>query len=210
MRTASRARGQKPLTPFSFQDCMLFCDSCDLGYHMVCHNPPLLEKPNGKWECSICTSSSSSMPDAVHTTTSLDSKQQRDEENSRFLPILPPHLHPHTGLLPDNWEDYDVDPHIPDVTDWEPVQVKDFFSQKGFSESTTEIFLEQVRTIFCQESIQELEATKFFFLQEIDGRSLLLMHRNDVVSSLGLKLGPALKLFSCIKKLQTRRNFPDY
>ena len=31
----------------------------------------------------------------------------------RFLPLLPPHLHPHTGLLPDNWEDYEPDPTIP-------------------------------------------------------------------------------------------------
>jgi len=90
-------------------------------------------------------------------------------------------------MLPENWEDYDVDPRIPDVSEWQPVQLRDFFTKKGFSDALSAVFLEQ----------------------DIDGRSLLLMHRNDVVSSLGLKLGPALKLFSCIKKLQTRRNFPD-
>ena len=43
--------------------------------------------------------------------------------------------------------------------------------------------------------------------QEIDGKSLLLLHRQDVLKGLGLKLGPALKVFKVIKQLQTRRNF---
>ena len=29
------------------QDAMLFCDSCDKGYHMECHIPPIMEKPTG-------------------------------------------------------------------------------------------------------------------------------------------------------------------
>ena len=62
----------------------------------------------------------------------------------RFLSILPSHLHPNTGLLPDNWEDYEVDPRIPDVSEWEPVQIRDFFSQKGFSDALSDVFLHQV------------------------------------------------------------------
>ena len=27
---------------------MLFCDACDKGYHMNCHNPQVLEKPTGE------------------------------------------------------------------------------------------------------------------------------------------------------------------
>lgn len=30
-----------------FQSAMLFCDSCDKGYHMGCHVPPVSEKPLG-------------------------------------------------------------------------------------------------------------------------------------------------------------------
>ena len=132
-------------------ETMLFCDSCDLGYHMVCHSPPLVEKPIGKWECSLCCTSplqaTPPMPAATVKTMEpipIGFRAGELEENTRFLPILPPHLHPHTGLLPENWEDYDVDPHIPDVTEWEPSQLRDFFSQKGFSDSTTDIFLQQV------------------------------------------------------------------
>ena len=94
------------------------------------------------------------------------------------------------------------------MSEWEPIQIRDFFSEKGFSDALSNVFLQQVRNAsspFFTESV-----TKFPYFQEIDGRSLLLLHRSDVVSSLGLKLGPALKLFSFIKKLQTRRNFPDY
>ena len=47
-----------------------------------------------------------------------------------------------------------------------------------------------------------------YSVQEIDGSSLLLLHRQDVIGGLGLKLGPALKVFNQVKKLQTKRNLP--
>lgn len=31
-----------------FQDEMLFCDSCDRGFHMECCNPPLSRMPKGE------------------------------------------------------------------------------------------------------------------------------------------------------------------
>ena len=45
-----------------------------------------------------------------------------------------------------------------------------------------------------------------YTLQDIDGPSLLLMKRTDVVGNLGLKLGPAVKIYNQIRRLQTRRN----
>ncbi|XP_073500095.1 sterile alpha motif domain-containing protein 13 isoform X1 [Phyllobates terribilis] len=42
--------------------------------------------------------------------------------------------------------------------------------------------------------------------QEIDGKSLLLMTRNDVLTGLSLKLGPALKIYEYhVKPLQTQQ-----
>lgn len=35
-----------PAVPF--QDEMLFCDSCDRGFHMECCDPPLSRMPKGK------------------------------------------------------------------------------------------------------------------------------------------------------------------
>lgn len=40
--------------------------------------------------------------------------------------------------------------------------------------------------------------------QEIDGMSLLLMKRSDVITGLGIKLGPAVKIYKHIVKLQSR------
>ncbi|KAJ8049335.1 Histone acetyltransferase KAT6A [Holothuria leucospilota] len=34
------------------KDTLLFCDACDKGYHMVCHQPPLFQKPSGMY-CMI-------------------------------------------------------------------------------------------------------------------------------------------------------------
>ena len=44
----------------------------------------------------------------------------------------------------------------------------------------------------------------FLFFQEIDGRSLLLMRRSDVLTGLSLKLGPALKIYTHVQRLQMR------
>jgi len=42
--------------------------------------------------------------------------------------------------------------------------------------------------------------------QDIDGASLLLMKRSDVLVGLHLKLGPALKIYNQVKKLQIRHS----
>lgn len=42
-----------------------------------------------------------------------------------------------------------------------------------------------------------------FIWQEIDGKSLLLMRRSDVLSGLSLKLGHALKIYVYVQRLQT-------
>ena len=65
----------------------------------------------------------------------------------RFLPILPPHLHPHTGCLPDNWEDYEPDPDIPDVSNWDHHEIEKYFTNHGFGKDICQIFVDQVRFI---------------------------------------------------------------
>lgn len=55
---------------------------------------------------------------------------------------------------------------------------------------------------FIESTGYQKEAIKFKD-QEIDGKSLLLMKRNDVITGLGLKVGVGLKLFSFINHLQT-------
>ncbi|KAF7475964.1 sterile alpha motif domain-containing protein 13 isoform X2 [Marmota monax] len=70
----------------------------------------------------------------------------------------------------------------PDPADWAVMDVVNYFRTAGFEEQAT--------------AFQE---------QEIDGKSLLLMTRNDVLTGLQLKLGPALKIYEYhVKPLQTK------
>ncbi|XP_058466238.1 PHD and RING finger domain-containing protein 1 [Malaya genurostris] len=45
------------------EDTMLLCDSCNLGYHMECLDPPLTEVPSGSWYCDCCFASGSDEDD---------------------------------------------------------------------------------------------------------------------------------------------------
>lgn len=70
----------------------------------------------------------------------------------------------------------------PDPADWAVMDVVNYFRTAGFEEQAN-VFQEQ----------------------EIDGKSLLLMTRNDVLTGLQLKLGPALKIYEYhVKPLQTK------
>ncbi|XP_043936163.1 sterile alpha motif domain-containing protein 13 [Protopterus annectens] len=69
----------------------------------------------------------------------------------------------------------------PDPANWAVEDVVSYFKRVGFEEQST--------------AFQE---------QEIDGKSLLLMTRNDVLTGLAIKLGPALKIYEYhVKPLQT-------
>ncbi|XP_076355865.1 histone acetyltransferase KAT6B-like isoform X2 [Tachypleus tridentatus] len=69
---------------------------------------------------------------------------------------------------------------IPDAKDWTIDDVEKFFTHIGFPEQAPA-----------------------FREQEIDGKSLLLMKRSDVLTGLSIKLGPALKIYNHVKRLQT-------
>lgn len=66
-----------------------------------------------------------------------------------------------------------------DASNWNVDDVVSFFDENGFKDQS-----------------------RVFKDQEIDGPSLLLMKRGDVLTALGLKLGPALKLYRKIVKIQ--------
>ncbi|XP_010885023.1 sterile alpha motif domain-containing protein 13 [Esox lucius] len=71
---------------------------------------------------------------------------------------------------------------MPDPADWAVTDVVNYFKAAGFEEQATA-----------------------FGNQEIDGKSLLLMTRNDVLTGLSIKLGPALKIYEYhVKPLQTQ------
>ncbi|XP_065407744.1 histone acetyltransferase KAT6B isoform X7 [Chrysemys picta bellii] len=43
-----------PAQTVAAADNMLFCDSCDRGFHMECCDPPLSRMPKGMWICQVC------------------------------------------------------------------------------------------------------------------------------------------------------------
>lgn len=73
---------------------------------------------------------------------------------------------------------------VPDASKWSAHDVYVFFAER-----------------FPKEAL-------VFQEQEIDGVSLLLMRRSDVIQGLGFKLGPALRIYKQILMLQTRDTDP--
>eukprot|EP00918_Siedleckia_nematoides_P015913 GHVU01034352.1.p1 GENE.GHVU01034352.1~~GHVU01034352.1.p1 ORF type:complete len:231 (-),score=17.94 GHVU01034352.1:1063-1755(-) len=179
-------------------DAMLFCDACDKGYHMTCHNPPVHDKPQGKWLCTWCIaelgeadierdtspfqagsiangSRNSDNGGASCLPTPSDSPVNFHDENSASAILDDSVIYP----LPKLANTLPV--IVPDASDWSIEDVVTYFKDVGFI-TQAEVFREQ----------------------EIDGKSLLLMKRSDVLMGLSLKLGPALKIFMHIQRLQTR------
>lgn len=217
---------------------ILFCDACDKGFHMNCHNPPVTSKPKGSWVCSPCKrrlareggeKSSKVKKEEIKTETSedddgnserkgnkrrlstqkslsglkrqkssLSSSSQQDThistDGTAGLAGLPtPSATPTASPRPSDTFDYEMkmsllgqsfsvgdDPTVySDASDWSIDQVVKFFHDNGHSEHAD-----------------------IFRTQEIDGPSLLLMRREDVLTALGLKLGPALKIYRKVVRLQ--------
>ncbi|NXX47671.1 SAMD1 protein, partial [Tricholaema leucomelas] len=73
-----------------------------------------------------------------------------------------------------------------DPVDWSVRDVVDYFTEAGFPEQAS--------------AFQE---------QEIDGKSLLLMQRADVLTGLSIRLGPALKIYEFHVKLLQRSHFQE-
>ncbi|XP_033097067.1 histone acetyltransferase KAT6B-like [Anneissia japonica] len=188
-------------------DTLLFCDACDKGYHMVCHNPPVLKKPLGKWVCEVCiqdddlildheSSSSDKMDDDLQSTdidsvaASPDSMITEDSQISMQVDdSLPMKEIDASCSSTDSNINKGISTVLPEgdarPSEWDINQVVNYFHENGFSDQAL--------------AFQE---------QEIDGKSLLLLKRSDVLTGLALKLGPALKIYQHVAKLQTQPDLP--
>ncbi|KAL8570669.1 hypothetical protein ACOMHN_039104 [Nucella lapillus] len=194
-------------------DLMLFCDGCDKGYHMNCHVPHVSEKPSGKWVCGECRSDGVVVEDLERQEREREAEREREREEQ--LQHQPPSLAPQSPvsikqeagssmpLTPaaspsavENGGRPQFDPGAgrkllskepryvsscayPDATNWSIDDVANFLISAGFSDQAE---------IFRQE--------------EIDGKSLLLMKRSDVLTGMSIKLGPALKIHRHVQRLQ--------
>lgn len=154
-------------------DSMLFCDACDKGYHMLCHVPKVEDKPQGKWVCSEC----------VNDGVDIDEIEENTYCNGVDSTVKSTDSESGSSYRLKNGtasESEVADDRYPNATNWSIHDVVKYFHEKGFNE--------------------QAEAFKN---QEIDGQSLLLLKRSDVLQGLSLKLGPALKIYNHVMKLQT-------
>ncbi|XP_023662110.2 sterile alpha motif domain-containing protein 1-like [Paramormyrops kingsleyae] len=75
------------------------------------------------------------------------------------------------------------------------------------SQNLVEWTVADVASYFIAAGFPEQAAA--FRMQEIDGKSLLLMQRNDVLTGLSIRLGPALKIYERHIKVLQRTHFQD-
>ncbi|XP_043671400.1 uncharacterized protein LOC122630683 isoform X1 [Vespula pensylvanica] len=166
---------------------LITCYSCDEAYHHCCHSPRVINpKSNLRWQCNDCVQKQQKTNN--NQTVSIVSTRP---DTPSSTPVLPPVLSPQVSparASSDQMEDDatkdGIDPNIPDASDWTSEQVYQYFAR-----------------LFPKEA-------EVFRQQDIDGHSLLLMKRSDVLSGLDLLLGPALKIYRHVLKLQVRRDDP--
>ncbi|KAF3829364.1 hypothetical protein GH733_003628, partial [Mirounga leonina] len=104
-----------------------------------------------------------------------------------------------------------------DPVEWTVMDVVEYFTEAGFPEQAT-AFQEQASS---QPSVYPsmpgpqwgsaltLLACSLRPTQEIDGKSLLLMQRTDVLTGLSIRLGPALKIYEHHIKVLQQGHFED-
>ncbi|KAJ8984992.1 hypothetical protein NQ317_016903 [Molorchus minor] len=171
------------------------CSVCADGYHASCHQPRITEKiRNGqKWLCINCQMPDELKINEIQSNIGNSFNQKPTLNGSNDNASSPQTVNrtesPDRGNQSDSQsnkdsDDDNIDPSIPDATHWTADEVYQYFAQ-----------------YFPEEA-------KIFKEQEIDGRSLLLLKRIDVLTNLNLKLGPALKIYRHVVKLQVRRDDP--
>lgn len=195
---------------------LVSCINCNDAYHNSCHVPKIPSKSSTKWKCGHCSDKFNDKPEK--TDKLLKNKEQKDTKDikdkeikdlklmkelkepllsiitsrpdtptnpSTLPPVLSPQVSPSRSLVDgiDLLSRDTIDPNIPDASDWTSEQVYQYFARL-FGPKEVEVFRNQ----------------------DIDGHALLLMSRSDVLSGLDLLLGPALKIYRHVLKLQLRRD----
>ncbi|KAH7936231.1 hypothetical protein HPB52_020315 [Rhipicephalus sanguineus] len=159
-------------------DELIICDGCDRGYHMVCHRPKLMHRPQRKWLCKACCEG---------TKKTAGVKIKTEVDNSVGLPTPCDSPVPDEELKGFDGENTDLSAYyialdkypdvVPDAKDWSVEEVEKFFVHIGFPEQAV-AFRDQVRALEHSYVRKQVDLLAAF-------------------------LGPALKIYNHIKRLQT-------
>lgn len=180
---------------------LVVCNRCCDAYHYQCHTPTVPEKYRTgqiKWFCCNCQTETDKFQNVkeTHVSQNISALPKKDQLTTIVSYTSPPTSLEQNGLKPileeaptkflqEPYEGFPIDDSIPDASCWTTSQVYEYFATH-FQPDLARVFKDQ----------------------DIDGQSLLLMKRNDVLAGLNLKLGPALKIYGHVKKLQVRRSNP--
>ncbi|XP_026828959.1 polycomb protein Scm isoform X3 [Ooceraea biroi] len=173
---------------------LVTCFGCDEAYHYFCHASRVtISKSNSKWYCNECTQKQQCKTNDNGNQNGNSMNGVSRSNSPTNAPILPPVLSPQVSPARASSEQMEeeglrgqpIDPNIPDARNWTSEQVYQYFAR-----------------LFPKEA-------EVFRQQEIDGHALIMMSRMDVLRGLGLLLGPALKIYRHVLKLQMRRDDPE-
>uniref|UniRef100_UPI00358F843A sterile alpha motif domain-containing protein 13 n=1 Tax=Myxine glutinosa TaxID=7769 RepID=UPI00358F843A len=192
----------------SNKGALLNCVSCDNIYHKACHKPQVCRDPEGFWQCQVCARDPGGAERPMMLTGKSPSPQgsptsRKPDEGSvelsaavpevRGASCLPtPSASPSPGCRDEEGGSPATEPRLgggevgvpPELPNWSAGDVAGYLRTAGFEEEAL-AFLEQ----------------------EIDGKSLLLMKRSDVLTGLSIKLGPALKIYQHHVKFLQDKHF---
>jgi len=178
---------------------------------MECHVPPLRFKPSGTWFCSPCIAERAARKQQGYAGRKLSTGNESDlgfedendyqsddgewhggmdyEDDSNFAAEL-------TLRRPEEKEDTSskiflhLQPRVEEIVEVYPNMTT---NPEKWTVCDVETFIKFIG--FPEQSI-------IFREQEIDGTSLLLLKRSDVLTGMDLKIGPALKIYGHLQRLQ--------
>ncbi|XP_037936699.1 uncharacterized protein LOC119670494 [Teleopsis dalmanni] len=189
---------------------LLTCIKCINYYHSVCHIPNVDSSDNTKcWKCYKC------MLPTIGSKLRILLKRKPIKPVSSITEPYPKVIKQgeNKKQIPHSWTKVHLD------ADW-------VNNEKNKDEESVNKQLVEIPGIYSATEITQIDYIKKWSVEQvtayfsnwfpreasvfqdykIDGPTLLLLKRNDVVGRLGLKLGPSLKIFNLILKLQNNWN----
>lgn len=201
---------------------LLFCCDCQNAFHQNCHGPQSESESgsNRPWVCKQCR------PRPEKKRSPTPEEQLPEEESAEPLPTADDEAHQDFAGFSDNEirkdsfclsdggtanESNDLAASIKEE------EVEDN-GENGHADELKSLEprldnFENVQNWTCDDVYRYFkhhfpDYAHLFKEQEIDGPSLVLMRKSDVLSGFGLKLGPAITLYQRIVMMQN--NDPDF
>ncbi|RXG58319.1 PHD and RING finger domain-containing protein 1 [Armadillidium vulgare] len=78
------------------EDCLLLCDGCDLGFHLECLSPPLLEVPIEEWFCPLCVAADLPVVVKKAEIQKKNEKESKTQRKKKKKPLRKPRMIPRT------------------------------------------------------------------------------------------------------------------